>query len=59
MHIFTSDAIIALEEIEYLVNVNNNRLSVPITASATTSQDIIVEVNITDETAIGNHIHML
>jgi len=45
--------VISLEQPEYLVTINNSALSVVITLSNVTSQDIAVEVNITDGTALG------
>ena len=59
-HIYSTDAIIyiSLEQIKYSVNINDRQLSVPVTASAVAPQDIIVEVTITDVTAIGKHLHV-
>lgn len=53
----STDTTISLERIEYLVNVSDSQLSVPVTASTVAPQDIIVEVIITDGTAIGKHVH--
>ena len=46
------DTVISLEQ-EYLVLNENGSLSVTITTSDVTSQDVIVEVTITDGTATG------
>ena len=49
---------ISLEQSEYLVHNENGSLSVTITMSNVTSQDIIVEVTITDGTATGKYVHV-
>jgi len=51
--IYPIDAIISLDQLEYVVVDKNSPLSVTITTSVVTSQDIIVEVNVTDGTATG------
>ena len=45
--------VISLERSEYLVLNENGSLSVAITTSDVTSQDVIVEVTVTDGTATG------
>jgi len=49
---------LSLGQLEYLVDNENTSLSVTITTSDVTSQDVIVEVTVTDGTATGKHIHM-
>ena len=50
--------VISLEQSEYLVLNENGSLSVTITMSDVTSQDVTVEVAITDGTATGKHMHV-
>lgn len=52
-----TDAEVSLEKDEYLVTVNDSSLSIPVNLSNVTSQDVVVVVNITDETALGKHNH--
>ena len=47
--------VISLEQSEYLVTNEDDVLLVNITMSDVKSQDIIVQVTITDETATGKH----
>ena len=49
---------ISLEQSEYVVYDENGSLSVTITISNVTSQDVIVEVTITDGTATGKNMHV-
>ena len=46
----------SLEQSEYLVNSEDGRLSVTITISKVQSQDVIVEVTVTDGNATGSYI---
>ena len=50
-----TDIVISLEQSEYLVTDENDALSVTIVMSDITSQDVIVEVTITDGTATGKY----
>ena len=54
----TIDTVVSLEQSEYLVADENDTLSVSIVMSDVTSQDVIVEVTISDETATGKHCSM-
>ena len=47
---------ISLEQLQDLTDENSNSLSLSVTKSNTTSIDVIVEVTVTDGTAIGKHI---
>ena len=48
--------VISLDQSEYLVDNENNSLSVTITMNDVASQDVIVEVNVTDGSATGKHL---
>ena len=37
------------------MTVNDSLLSIPVNLSDVTSQDVVIVVNITDETALGKH----
>lgn len=47
------DAVISLEQPEYLVTNENSTLPVVLTMSDLASLDVVVEVTVTDGTAIG------
>ena len=50
--------VISLEQSEYAIYDENGSLSVTITMSDVTSQNVIVEVTITDGTATGKYVHV-
>ena len=56
VHISTL-VVISLKQSEYLVR-EDDTLSVTITMSDVSSQDVIVEVTVTDITTIGKQVHL-
>ena len=52
------DAVVSLEQSEYLVANEDGTVSVMITTSAVVSEDVIVEVTIKDGTATGKYTHV-
>ena len=50
-------AVVSFEEPHYSVPINDSSISVPVTLSGATSQDVIIQVNITDETALGRSVY--
>ena len=52
-----TDIVVSLEQSEYLVANENSSLSVTITMSDVTFQDVVVEVTVTDVTATGKHTY--
>ena len=55
-NLFSIDIVVSLEKSEYLVPNENSSLSVVITMSNVASQEVVVEVSVTDGTATGKHM---
>ena len=55
---YKTGAVLSLEQSEYIITDENSTLSVVVTMNEVTSQDVIVEVTITDETTTGTYVCM-